>query len=194
MRIVDLFCGCGGFSLGFILANPQYRISLAIDNDFRAIHTYVKNIEVGVTLTKDIRKIHSNEILDLMNPYNPDIVIASPPCEPFSIANPNRQKSAYNQLYMDKIGRLILDAIRIIIDLEPIVFLIENVLQFMVVSFCPEVTSVQSIDQLGSYSHPVFYFPNAAFKHVLNPEILAHLLNFHGISFVGKAGVSSDHE
>ncbi|MFX0124548.1 MAG: DNA cytosine methyltransferase [Candidatus Hodarchaeota archaeon] len=129
MRILDLFCGCGGFSLGFILASPHYRISLAIDNDFRAIRTYVQNIEVSMTLTKDIRKIHSNEILDIMNQNNPDIVIASPPCEPFSLANPNRQKSAYDQLYKDKIGRLILDTIRIIIDLEPIVFLIENVPQ-----------------------------------------------------------------
>ncbi|UCG00600.1 MAG: DNA cytosine methyltransferase [Candidatus Heimdallarchaeota archaeon] len=129
MRIIDLFCGCGGFSFGFQLANPQNRISLAIDNDFRAIRTYVENIKVSRTLTKDIRKIHSNDILNLINPYKPDIVIASPPCEPFSVANPNRQKSAYNQLYSDKIGRLVLDTIRIIIDLEPIVFLIENVPQ-----------------------------------------------------------------
>lgn len=129
MRILDLFCGCGGFSLGFLLANPQYEISLAIDNDFRAIRTLTNNIEVKMTLTKDIRIIHSNEILDLMNSDNPDIIIASPPCEPFSIANPNRQKSAYNQLYTDEIGRLVLDTIRIIIDLEPNVFLIENVPQ-----------------------------------------------------------------
>lgn len=129
MRIVDLFCGCGGFSLGFLLANPQFRISLAIDNDFRAIRTYTQNIEVSMTFVKGIQNIHSNEILDLMNSNNPDIVIASPPCEPFSIANPNRQKSAYNQLYADEIGRLVLDTIRIIIDLEPTVFLIENVPQ-----------------------------------------------------------------
>lgn len=129
MRIVDLFCGCGGFSLGFLLANPQYRISVAIDNDFRAMHSYVKNIKAKKTLNKDIRNIHSNEILDLMNRKFPDIVIASPPCEPFSLANPNRQKSAYDQLYKDKVGRLVLDTIRIIINLEPTVFIIENVPQ-----------------------------------------------------------------
>ena len=129
MRILDLFCGCGGFALGFLLANPGNEISLAIDKDFRAIHTYTHNLRVKKSLVKDIRSIHSNEIFDLMNHKNPDIVIASPPCEPFSIANPNRQNSAYNQLYKDKIGRLVLEAIRIIINLEPTVFLIENVPQ-----------------------------------------------------------------
>ncbi|MFW9903157.1 MAG: DNA cytosine methyltransferase [Candidatus Thorarchaeota archaeon] len=129
MRILDLFCGCGGFALGFLLANPQFKISLAIDKDFRAIHTYTHNLKVKKSLIGDIRDIHSNEIFDLLNQKNPDIVIASPPCEPFSIANPNRQNSTYNQLYKDKFGRLVLETIRIIINLEPTVFLIENVPQ-----------------------------------------------------------------
>ncbi|MFX1516520.1 MAG: DNA cytosine methyltransferase [Promethearchaeota archaeon] len=129
MRIVDLFCGCGGFSLGFLIANPQFEISVAIDKDHRVIRTYTENIQVREVLIKDIRNIHSNEILDLMNQVKPDIVIASPPCESFSIANPNRQKSAYDQLYKDEIGRLVLEAIRIITNLEPIVFIIENVSQ-----------------------------------------------------------------
>jgi len=129
MRIIDLFCGCGGFSLGFLLANPQLEISLAVDMDFKAIRTYIENIRVREVLTKDIRNIHSNEILDLMNQEKPDIVIASPPCEPFSIANPNRQKSEYDQLYKDETGRLVLEAIRIITNLEPTFFLIENVPQ-----------------------------------------------------------------
>ena len=70
----------------------------------------------------------------------------------------------------------------------------KNVLQFTVVSFCPEMSSVQGIDQLDTDSHPFFRFSNTAFKHVLNPKVLAHLLNFYGLSFVDKAGVSGDHE
>jgi DNA (cytosine-5)-methyltransferase 1 len=140
MRILDLFCGCGGFALGFLLANPRYRISLAIDKDFRAVHTYTNNLRVKKSLIKDIRSVHSNEIFDLMNQKNPDIVIASPPCEPFSIANPNRQNSVYNQLYKDKVGRLVLEAIRIIINLEPTVFLIENV---------PQLASIEMMELIS---------------------------------------------
>lgn len=129
IRIVDLFCGCGGFSLGFLQACSQFNISLAIDNDFRAIDTYTANIKVDKTLTKNIQNIHSNEILEQMNSFNPDIILASPPCEPFSVTNPRRKKTAYEQLYIDEKGRLVLDAIRLIIDLEPSIFVMENVTQ-----------------------------------------------------------------
>ncbi|MFX0013664.1 MAG: DNA cytosine methyltransferase [Promethearchaeota archaeon] len=129
MRILDLFCGAGGFALGFLLASPKFTISLAIDNDYRVFYTYAENIEVGMTLIRDIQDIHSLEILKVLQGKSPDIILSSPPCESFSLANPNRQKSAYDQLYSDEKGRLVLDAIRIIIDLEPKIFLIENVQQ-----------------------------------------------------------------
>ena len=129
MRILDLFCGAGGFSYGFLQANPHIDIKLAIDNDFRALRTYSSNMINSQVERKNIQEIHACEILDLLDDQIPDIIISSPPCESFSVANPNRQKSAYNQLYADEIGRLVLDTIRIIIDLEPKVFLIENVPQ-----------------------------------------------------------------
>ncbi|MFX0207929.1 MAG: DNA cytosine methyltransferase [Candidatus Hodarchaeota archaeon] len=128
MRILDLFCGAGGFACGFLQANPRNQVVLAIDNDFQALQTYRANITAQV-YKKNIQEVHACEILKLLDDQTPDIIISSPPCESFSVANPNRQRSAYNQLYADKIGRLILDTIRIIIDLEPKVFLIENVPQ-----------------------------------------------------------------
>ncbi|MFX0172458.1 MAG: DNA cytosine methyltransferase [Candidatus Hodarchaeota archaeon] len=129
MRILDLFCGCGGFSLGFLLANPRFQIDLAIDNDIRAINTYTTNIDVKKIMIENIQDVHSNEILEQMSSFPPDIILASPPCESFSIANVNRKKFAYDRLYSDEKGRLVLDAIRIIVDLEPIAFVIENVAQ-----------------------------------------------------------------
>ncbi len=129
IRILDLFCGCGGFAYGFTQANSQFKIALAIDNDFRATRTYAANIAVKKILVKDIQNLHSNDILEEMDYYTPDIIIASPPCESFSIANVNRKKNVYDQLYTDEKGRLVLETIRIITDLEPKVFIIENVLQ-----------------------------------------------------------------
>lgn len=129
MRILDLFCGAGGFAYGFLQASSCYNVTLAIDKDFRALQTYDSNIRRNQVINKDIHEIHSYEILDRLNDQFPDIIISSPPCESFSIANPKRQKSAYDQLYSDETGRLVLDTIRIIIDLEPKVFIIENVPQ-----------------------------------------------------------------
>lgn len=129
MRIIDLFCGAGGFSYGFLLANSCFKIALAIDNDYRALQTYSSNITNSQVYCEDINKIHSCEILDRIDNQNPEVIIASPPCESFSLANPGRRKSAYEQLYSDESGRLVLEAIRLIIDLEPKIFVIENVSQ-----------------------------------------------------------------
>ncbi|MHA2150343.1 MAG: DNA cytosine methyltransferase, partial [Candidatus Thorarchaeota archaeon] len=57
----------------------------------------------------------------------PDIIIASPPCEEFSQANPDSATSATERIYGTGTARLVLDTIRLIGDLSPEVFLIENV-------------------------------------------------------------------
>ncbi len=129
MQIIDLFCGGGGFAFGFLLANSEFKIKLGIDNDFRALETYKFNINPYNVINRYIQEIHSYDILSRLNKRFPDVVIASPPCESFSSANPNRKKTAYDQLYADETGRLVLEAIRLIIDLEPSVFIIENVSQ-----------------------------------------------------------------
>ncbi|MFW9780492.1 MAG: DNA cytosine methyltransferase [Candidatus Heimdallarchaeota archaeon] len=125
--LIDLFSGCGGFSFGFLQGISKLRIKIAIDHDYRALETYRANIPVEEVIQSDIQELHSLEILELLNGKSPDIVIASPPCESFSAANPDRKQSAYDQLYSDEGGRLMLHAIRIISDLSPSFFIIENV-------------------------------------------------------------------
>lgn len=129
MRVLDLFCGAGGFAYGFVLENPCFDIKLAIDIDPNALQTYSANISNTEILNKDICDVHSLDVLEYFNHEPPDIIIASPPCESFSLANPNRKKSKYDQLYIDEVGRLVLEAIRFIINLNPRVFFIENVSQ-----------------------------------------------------------------
>ncbi|MFX1299225.1 MAG: DNA cytosine methyltransferase, partial [Promethearchaeota archaeon] len=60
-----------------------------------------------------------------------DVVIASPPCEPYTSANTYRQKEPLARLYEDEVGRLVLDVIRIIGDLQPTMFIVENVPELM---------------------------------------------------------------
>lgn len=126
VRVLDLFCGAGGFALGFQKAG--FEIIGGIDNDYLALMTYEKNIECNKTMNADISALHS---IDIRNEFNIsesiDIIIASPPCEPFTIANVNRKKNSLSRLYDDEDGRLFLDAIRIIGDLQPKIFVIENV-------------------------------------------------------------------
>ena len=125
--ILDLFCGAGGFSLGFQLASPRNRIGLAIDNNNWALETCTKNRPLATTINRDITHLHSLEILKFLNGKEPDIILASPPCEAFSSANMNRKSTDYDRLYSDPTGRNMLHTIRLIIDLNPKYFFIENV-------------------------------------------------------------------
>ncbi|MHA1138563.1 MAG: DNA cytosine methyltransferase [Candidatus Thorarchaeota archaeon] len=124
MKILDLFCGGGGFFQGFSSLSDETH--LAIDIDEYALETYKLNHPNATTLQTDVNNLHSQQIEEELG-GNPDIIIASPPCEEFSKANPDSQKSATERIYGDGTAKLLLDAIRIIGDLFPKVFVIENV-------------------------------------------------------------------
>ncbi len=123
MKIVDLFCGAGGFSQGFAHLATHH---LAIDVDSFALATYQLNNPQATVLLHDIRALHSLTIERFLG-GRPDIVIASPPCEEFSLANPTSERPAIERVYGEGTARLLLDAIRLIGDLEPQVYVIENV-------------------------------------------------------------------
>ena len=55
MKIIDLFAGCGGLSLGFELAG--FEIPLAIEKDEWASETYKYNHPNTTVITGDITKI-----------------------------------------------------------------------------------------------------------------------------------------
>ncbi len=123
LSVCDLFCGAGGFSLGFKQAG--FEGLLAVDNFPPVLDTYSFNFPGTPVLVRDVRELHSFEILDRVG--FPDVVIASPPCEPFSAANKKRMKRPLDRLYVDEVGGLVLEAVRLIGDLEPKVFVLENV-------------------------------------------------------------------
>jgi DNA (cytosine-5)-methyltransferase 1 len=74
----------------------------------------------------DISQFHSTEIQYALD-GKPAVIIASPPCEEFSQANPKSKTPVAERIYRNGTARLLLDTIRIIGDLSPQVFVIENV-------------------------------------------------------------------
>jgi len=124
MKFLDLFCGAGGFSFGFKphIGDTHY----AIDLDPSALETYKLNYPHSTVWEADIHNLHSTQIEEALD-GSPDVIIASPPCEEFSKANPDSKRSATERIYGEGTAKLLLDAIRIIGDLSPKVFVIENV-------------------------------------------------------------------
>ena len=79
-RLIDLFAGCGGMSLGF--QNAGFKIIEAYDNWETAINIYKKNF------THPIIKcdLSEEDITHHLIEMKPDIIIGGPPCQDFSIA------------------------------------------------------------------------------------------------------------
>jgi len=114
VRILDLFSGMGGLSLGFSLALGDAEI-LGLDNDRYAVDTYNHNL----------RRFGAKAIVQDVLKWGPrgkyDIVMGGSPCQPFSLAN-TRKRGEEHPLY-PTFPRFF----DIVLELEPKVFLLENV-------------------------------------------------------------------
>ena len=72
---IDLFCGCGGLSLGF--QNAGFTILRAFDIWDKAINNYNLNFSHPAEL-QDINQLSP----DYLKSFSPDVIIGGPPCIP----------------------------------------------------------------------------------------------------------------
>jgi len=80
MRVVDLFSGCGGMSLGFEQAG--FDIIGAFDNWDAAIRIYRENFKHPI-YQKDLS---CDDIVPMIKQMKPDLIMGGPPCQDYSIA------------------------------------------------------------------------------------------------------------
>jgi DNA (cytosine-5)-methyltransferase 1 len=123
--LLDLFSGAGGFARGF--RDEGFRILLAVDNDKSVAKSYTANFPGALVIREDIREISCDDIRYFLGLQSIDVVIGSPPCEPFTASNPRRREDSLERLYSDPVGTLVLEFIRILECVKPRLFVMENV-------------------------------------------------------------------
>lgn len=116
--VVELFCGCGGTSLGFEMAG--YQIALGSDILIPAINTFRNNHKGTSAILGDINKVQPEQVLELLNGSHVDVLIGGVPCQGFSLNNRKRHEE-------DKRNKLYLEFIRFVKILKPRAVVLENV-------------------------------------------------------------------
>ena len=113
-KVLDLYAGCGGLSLGF--KNSGYLIDSAVEKDKWACETFEKNFSETNLFQGTVKEYLKKEKIKRF-----DVVVGGPPCQGFSIAASNRRKKndQRNQEY-----RIFLDAVK---KSNPKLVLFENV-------------------------------------------------------------------
>lgn len=169
LTAIDIFCGCGGFSLGLIRAG--YEVVCGIDLDYAALTTYYLNLAkpgakwlgrlppkrfinkywdngkpptypvelkkrnitnwkppcertVRAVICEDVRNLSGDEILEACGLDSVDVVVGSPPCVSFSRLNARKKPG-------DPEDYLVFEFARLVEELHPKVFIMENVPEFV---------------------------------------------------------------
>lgn len=126
LKVVSLFCGCGGLDLGVMggfsvykgknkkdFAKNPFKVIWANDIYKEAAQTYMENIGSHI-VCQDISEIDINDIPDC------DIVLGGFPCQDFSISG--KQKG-----FETERGNLYKQMLRVVKNKKPLAFIAENV-------------------------------------------------------------------
>lgn len=119
-KILDLFCGAGGFSYGMDKVEG-FQTVLGLDIDKNAIETFNYNIAGAIGIVGDITDKDTQEnIIQKSRELGVNMIVGGPPCQGFSL------KGKLKGLE-DPRNFLFLEYIKIVEELNPEVFVIENV-------------------------------------------------------------------
>lgn len=137
IKVLEVFSGAGGLSLGFDLVRDKsggrvYEIVLAVDNDKYACQTlrrYFKKeygtddivLEADLTLSDTHKKIMEKCKEGI------DIIIGGPPCQSFSLIGPRSGETTENREKYELMDTLYREYLELVRKLKPSFIVFENV-------------------------------------------------------------------
>jgi DNA (cytosine-5)-methyltransferase 1 len=114
LSAVSLFAGAGGMDLGF---KDFFKVNAANEYIRTFSETLTLNFPKTAIINEDLAHIEGR---DMFPKGTPDLVFGGPPCQPFSAAGKQRGVN-------DPRGQLVREYLRIVSELEPPYFVMENV-------------------------------------------------------------------
>lgn len=117
-KVISLFSGCGGFSLGFSWAGFEVLGFLELEDSFRKI--YRNNFPLNFELGSDINEVDDEAIQAWKSGFGEiDVIIGGPPCQGFSLSGKRDTSDSRNSLFRHYL--------RVVRGLSPKVAIMENV-------------------------------------------------------------------
>ncbi len=122
VKVIDLFCGIGGLSHGFV--REGFDVVAGIDNEVACKYPYEANNNAQF-IAKDIRQVTAQDINQLFGDAKVRVLVGCAPCQTFStysFKSPDRS----NELKQSKWG-LLYEFARLISEVKPEIVSMENV-------------------------------------------------------------------
>ena len=167
MRAVDLFCGCGGLSLGFEKAGMD--VVAGFDNWQDALTVYRNNFS-HPAYRADLMDVEGS--VEKIRPFAPDIIIGGPPCQDFSSAGKRNENNGR--------GDLTVCYARIIAKIRPQWFVMENV---------ERITKTQKLQDALAIFHEAGYGTSYT---VLNAALCGVPQRRKRFVMIGRLGAEND--
>ena len=151
---LDLFCGCGGFSLG--LTRAGFRCLAAIDFNEEAVATFKANFPKEIlALRKDLTTFTPDKLAAKLGVNSVDVIVGGPPCQGFSNVRQNKAANHGSRVRKDKRRYLFRAFLDYVAAFRPRIFVMENVLGIQSAAKGKFFTLVQAEARaLGYRVHP----------------------------------------
>jgi DNA (cytosine-5)-methyltransferase 1 len=122
MKVVDLFCGCGGMSWGF--KEEGFNIVMGVDKNPISLKTFKLNFPEANFLKTDLSNYSPNYLLEALQIQagELDCLIGGPPCQGFSKNVPAKERYE-----LDERNQLIITFLNFVRVIQPKIVVIENV-------------------------------------------------------------------
>lgn len=146
VAVIDLFCGIGGLSYGFV--QEKFRVVAGIDTDITCKFAFEENNK-AVFIPKSISDITKSEINNLFGDAKYRVLVGCAPCQPFSSYTFKDEEKKDNGKW-----KLLYEFARLIKQTLPEIVSMENVSQLINFKKAPVFEDfIGLLERMGYYVH-----------------------------------------